>query len=78
MLQNRLLGFMGLLPCCGWLPYALLPSTFLSLARLAPSVMSMRGGVENPNDLATLTKSSLCTSNTDRSEWDAYECRYAL
>lgn len=62
----------------GWLPYVRRPCCccFFSRLRLAPSWMSIRGGVENPKPLATLTKSSLCTSNTDRSECEAYAWRY--
>jgi hypothetical protein len=48
----------------------------LSRPMLAPSEMSIRGGVEKPKLLATLTRSSLCTSKTDRRLCDAYDCRY--
>jgi hypothetical protein len=40
--------------------------------------MSIRGGVEKPKLFATLTRSSLCTSNTERREWLAYAWRYDL
>lgn len=60
------LGFIGLLPWRGWLPYGLRPSGFLSLLKLAPSEISMRGGVANPKLFATFTRSSLWTSNTER------------
>lgn len=57
--------------CLGWLPYALLAVAFLSLLMLAPSVISTLGGVENPKLFATLTRSSLLTSKTERRECDA-------
>ena len=60
----------------GWLPYGLRPVCLLSRAMLAPSVMSTRGGAAKPNPRATLTRSSLCTSKTLRSECAAYACRY--
>ena len=69
--QLLLFGFIGLLPCCGWLPYSLRPSGFLSRPKLAPRLMSILGGVENPKLLATLTRSSLCTSKTERKLCDA-------
>ena len=59
-------------PCFGWLPYARLPSFFLSLLMLAPRVMSTRGGVWKPKLLATFTRSSPWTSKTDLRLWDAY------
>ena len=45
---------------------------------LAPSEMSILGGAEKPNDLATFMRSSLCTSKTDRRLCDAYAWRYDL
>lgn len=57
--------------CLGWLPNDLRPACFLSLCMLEPSWMSTLGGVANPKLLATLTRSSLLTSKTDRRLCDA-------
>lgn len=51
---------------CGFRPRG--PPRTLSIARCT------LGGTVNPNDFATATKSSSCTSNMCFSECEAYEC----